>query len=66
MQTLSSEDIEQLNYSIFQLYTLRDLDTFGLDSLAIVDRLVPGLPMFHLNHVVTPKLDYFPIDYNHG
>jgi DNA-binding CsgD family transcriptional regulator len=59
MQTLSIEDIEQLNRSIFQLYTLRDLDTFGLDALAIVDRLVPGeLPMFHINHGVTPKIDY--------
>jgi DNA-binding CsgD family transcriptional regulator len=67
MQTLSilqgggfaNDDIEQLNRSIFQLYTLRDLDTFGLDALSIVDRLVPGeLPMFHINHGVTPKLDY--------
>jgi DNA-binding CsgD family transcriptional regulator len=59
MQTLSIEDIEQLNRSIYQLYTLRDLDTFGLDSLSIVDRLVPGeLPMFHTNHGVTPQLDY--------
>ena len=47
MQTLSIEDIEQLNQSIFRLYTLRNLDTFGLDALEIVDRLVPGeLPMF--------------------
>ena len=59
MQTLSIEDIEQLNRSIYQLYTLRDLDTFGLDSLSIVDRLVPGeLPMFHANHGITPQLDY--------
>ncbi len=59
MQTLSIEDIEQLNRSIFRLYTLRDLDTFGLEALSIVDRLVPGeLPMFHINHGVTPKLDY--------
>jgi DNA-binding NarL/FixJ family response regulator len=59
MQTLSIEDIEQLNRSIFQLYTLRDLDTFGLDALSIVDRLVPGeVPMFHISHGVTPKQDY--------
>ena len=59
MQTLSLEDIEQLNQSILQLYTLRNLDTFGLDSLSIVDRLVPGeIPMFHLNHGATSKLDY--------
>jgi hypothetical protein len=59
MQTLSLEDIEQLNQSILQLYTLRDLDTFGLDSLSIVDRLVPGeLPMFHLNHCGSAQLDY--------
>jgi DNA-binding CsgD family transcriptional regulator len=59
MQTLSIEDIEQLNRSIFQLYTLRDLDTFGLDALSIVDRLVPGeLPMFHINNGATPQLDY--------
>ncbi len=59
MQTLSIEDIEQLNRSIYQLYTLRDLDTFGLEALSIVDRLVPGeLPMFHTNNGITPQLDY--------
>ncbi len=63
MQTLSIEDIEQLNRSIFQLYTLRDLDTFGLNALSIVDRLVPGeLPMFHMNHGVTPQLDYICLE----
>ncbi len=59
MQVLSIEDIDRLNQSILQLYTLRDLDTFGLDALSIVDWLVPGeVPMFHINHGVTPKLDY--------
>jgi DNA-binding CsgD family transcriptional regulator len=59
MQVLSIEDIDRLNQSILQLYTLRDLDTFGLDSLSIVDRLVPGeVPMFHTSHGVTPKQDY--------
>jgi DNA-binding CsgD family transcriptional regulator len=58
METLSIEDMQQLNQSIQKLYTLHDLDTFGLCALSIVDRLVPGeFPMFHLTHLPSVKME---------
>lgn len=51
METLSSEDIYKLNHSIVQIYALQRLDTFAVEALKIVDRLVPSeISMFHLNH----------------
>jgi DNA-binding NarL/FixJ family response regulator len=59
METLSSDDLCHLNHSIQKLYTLRDPDTFGLESLSIVDRLVPGeFPMFHVTHCRSLKMEY--------
>ncbi len=47
MKTLSPIDLQKLNRSIHQLYTLDDAATFGVTALRIVDQLVPGdLPMF--------------------
>jgi DNA-binding NarL/FixJ family response regulator len=47
METLSSIDLQKLNCSIHQLYTLDDARTFGGTALRIVDQLVPGdMPMF--------------------
>jgi DNA-binding CsgD family transcriptional regulator len=47
METLSLIDVQKLNQSIYQLYTLQDAATFGVAALQIVDQLVPGdLPMF--------------------
>jgi DNA-binding NarL/FixJ family response regulator len=47
METLSPLDLQKLNRSIHQLYTLDDAATFGVAALRIVDQLVPGdLPMF--------------------
>jgi DNA-binding CsgD family transcriptional regulator len=58
METLSIEDIQILNQSIQQLYTLHNLATFGVDSLSIVDRLVPSdWPLFNLTNTRTGKLD---------
>ena len=46
MKTLSPIDLQKLNRSIHQLYTLDDAATFGVTALRIVDQLVPGdLPM---------------------
>ncbi len=47
METLSAIDLQKLNRSIHQLYTLDDAAAFGGAALRIVDQLVPGdLPMF--------------------
>jgi DNA-binding CsgD family transcriptional regulator len=57
METLSIDDIQKLNQGIQQLYTIHNLDTFGVDTLAIVDRLVPSdLPIFHKTNTRTGQL----------
>ena len=54
---LSSVDTRQLHIGIQQLYTLHDLDTFGVNVLTIVDRLVPGdIPEFHLTSLRTRQI----------
>jgi DNA-binding CsgD family transcriptional regulator len=59
METLSIEDLHKLNQRIQQIYSLKDLDTFGIEALKIVDRLVPGeLPMFHLTYCRLPKMEH--------
>jgi DNA-binding CsgD family transcriptional regulator len=48
MEPLSIADTQHLNHGIQQLYTLQDLDTFGVNALSIVSRLVPGnIPTFY-------------------
>jgi DNA-binding CsgD family transcriptional regulator len=48
METLQSDDLSKLHQGIQQLYTLHDLDTFKVDALRIVDRLVPSdIPIFN-------------------
>jgi DNA-binding CsgD family transcriptional regulator len=57
MEALSTNDTEKLHQSIQQIYTLHDLDTFGIDSLSIVDRLVPSdSPLFNLTNTRTGKI----------
>jgi DNA-binding NarL/FixJ family response regulator len=47
MESLSPIDLQKLNCSIHQLYTLDNAATFGVAALRIVDQLVPGdIPMF--------------------
>ena len=58
---LSSADTRQLHAEIQQLYTLHDLDTFGVNALTIVDRsidrFVPSdIPQFHLNSLRTRQI----------
>jgi hypothetical protein len=48
MEPLSIADTQHLNSGIQQIYSLNDLDTFGVNALSIVDRLVPGnVPTFY-------------------
>lgn len=57
METLSIEDIRNLNEGIQQLYSLHTLDTFGTNALSIVDRLVPGdVPGAHTTNLRTGEI----------
>jgi DNA-binding CsgD family transcriptional regulator len=57
METLEIDDLHNLNQSIQKLYTLHDLDAFGVSALSIVTQLVPNdLPVFHSTHVRTRKI----------
>jgi DNA-binding CsgD family transcriptional regulator len=57
MEMLGINDVQQLNQGIQQLYTIHNLDTFGLDTLKIIDRLVPAdLPAFQSTHVPTRQM----------
>jgi DNA-binding CsgD family transcriptional regulator len=42
METLTLEDTQKLHQGIQKIYTLHNLDTFGVDFLEIVERLVPS------------------------
>jgi hypothetical protein len=54
MEHLAFNDTQKLHQGIQQLYTLQNLETFGVDALALVDRLVPSdIPSFHLTRVRT-------------
>jgi DNA-binding CsgD family transcriptional regulator len=66
METLQSDDLLKLHQGIQQLYTLRDLDTFKVDALQIVDRLVPSdIPIFNsVNFQVSQTKDtYLPSNF---
>jgi DNA-binding NarL/FixJ family response regulator len=57
METLSIDDIQKLNQGIQQLYNIHNFDTFGVDTLAIVDRLVPSdVPLFHVTNTRTGRI----------
>jgi DNA-binding CsgD family transcriptional regulator len=50
-------DTQNLCQSIQQLYTLRDLDTFGVDVLLVLNQLVPSdIPCFHIIHSQTLQI----------
>lgn len=42
MKTLAIEDIHLVHQSIQQIYTIEDLDAFGVDVLEILNRLIPA------------------------
>lgn len=66
MEHLAFKDTQNLNTGIQQLYTLHNLDTFGVDALSIVNRLVSSdFPVFHTtnmrtHHIVDTVLPGFP------
>jgi hypothetical protein len=54
MENLEFYDIQKLNEGIQQLYSLHNFDTFGVDALLIIDRLVPSdMPLFHITDIQT-------------
>ena len=54
METLTLQDTQNLHQGIQKLYTLRNLDTFGVAALTIMNQLVPSdIPTFHITYVRT-------------
>ncbi len=57
MEALAFDDIQNLHQGIQQLYTCHNLDTFPIDALKVVDRLVPSdWPLFVLTNTSTGQL----------
>ncbi len=57
MKMLGIKDMQQLNQGIQQLYTIHNLDTFGIDTLKIIDQLVPAdLPAFQSTNLPTRQM----------
>ena len=65
MESLTLRDTQNLHQGIQTLYTLRNLDTFGVEALSILNQLVPSnIPQFHVTHVQTCQiLDTFLPDF---
>ena len=48
MEPLTLNDTQKLHQGIQKVYTFRNLDTFGVDALSILDQLVPStIPVFY-------------------
>lgn len=65
MEPLTLDDMQKLHQGIQTLYTLRNLDTFGVDALTILNQLVPSdAPNFHSTciqtHQVQQKQTFLP------
>ncbi len=57
MESLAFDDIQNLHQGIQQLYTCHNLDTFPIDVLKVVDRIVPSdWPLFTLTNTRTGQL----------
>ena len=57
MESLAFDDIQNLHQGIQQIYTCHNLDTFPIDALRVVDRLVPSdWPLFCLTNTRTGQL----------
>jgi DNA-binding CsgD family transcriptional regulator len=57
MEPLNQIDTQKLNQGIQQLYTLDNSDTFGVEALTIVDRLVPSeVTSFQSTHIPTRQM----------
>jgi DNA-binding CsgD family transcriptional regulator len=67
METLSIDDIQKLNQGIQQLYTIHNFDTFGVDTLAIIDRLVPSNPpVFQKTNAHTGQISSIYLSKDYG
>jgi len=59
MEPLTFKDTQTLNQSIQKLYSLRNLNTFGVDALTIVNQLVHGeIPTFHSTCIRSRQIIY--------
>jgi hypothetical protein len=57
MEHLAFDDTQKLHQGIPNLYTLHHLDTFGVDALSIVSRLVSSdFPVFHTTNMRTHQI----------
>jgi DNA-binding CsgD family transcriptional regulator len=57
MESLAFDDIQNLHQGIQQIYACHNLDTFPIEALKIVDRLVPSdLPAFQSTHFSTRQM----------
>jgi DNA-binding CsgD family transcriptional regulator len=60
METLVFKDTQNLHQGIQKLYALHNLDTFGVDTLLIINQLVSSdMPVFHTTEVRTRQISHF-------
>jgi DNA-binding CsgD family transcriptional regulator len=59
METLTSQDTQQLFHAVQDLYALHDLSSFGVRAIETVNRLVPSeVPEFHVTNVQTRAVSH--------
>ncbi len=59
MEPLALNDTQSLLQGIQTLYTLSNLENFGVDALTILNQLVPSdLPLFHVTKVQTRQISH--------
>jgi DNA-binding CsgD family transcriptional regulator len=59
VEPLALNDIQSLHQGIQPLYTLSNLETFGVDALTILNQLVPSdIPTFHATKVRTHQISH--------
>jgi DNA-binding CsgD family transcriptional regulator len=59
MESLSLKDTQNLHQGIQKLYTLHNLDTFGVEALTILNHLVPSdIPHLHVTPVQTRQVSH--------
>lgn len=57
MESLSDRDTQLLHQCIQQIYAVRDIDTFGMVALSVIDRLVPNdLCCFYSTNLQTGQM----------
>ncbi len=65
MNSLNFDDLQKLNHTIEEIYSLDDLDTFGVRAIDIVDRLMfSDLVTFHIVNLSKGQVsDFFSPDF---